>query len=64
LPQSDGGPTGVRYRPCPPDLDGGAAYRASQAALTTLTQAAAQEFKAYNIQVMGIEDFRLMISGI
>jgi NAD(P)-dependent dehydrogenase (short-subunit alcohol dehydrogenase family) len=44
-----------------PQPDEGAAYLASQAALATLTQAAAQEFKAYNIQVMGIEDFRLLI---
>jgi NAD(P)-dependent dehydrogenase (short-subunit alcohol dehydrogenase family) len=39
----------------------GAAYLASQAALAALTQTAAQEFKAYNIQVMGIEDFKLRI---
>ena len=39
----------------------GAAYLASQAALSALTQAAAQEFKAYNIRVMGIEDFRLLV---
>jgi len=39
----------------------GAAYLASQAALAALTQAAAQEFAAYNIQVMEIEDFRLRI---
>ena len=44
-----------------PPSDEGAAYLASQAALSALTQAAAQEFKAYNIQVMGIEDFRLLI---
>jgi len=46
---------------CLPSSDEGAAYLASQAALAALTQAAAQEFKAYNIQVMGIEDFRLRI---
>jgi NAD(P)-dependent dehydrogenase (short-subunit alcohol dehydrogenase family) len=40
---------------------GGAAYRASMAALAALTQAAAQEFKAYNIEVLRIEDFRLLI---
>jgi NAD(P)-dependent dehydrogenase (short-subunit alcohol dehydrogenase family) len=45
-----------------PASDEGAAYLASQAALTALTQAAAQEFKAYNIQVMGIVDFKLLIT--
>ena len=47
--------------PLPPQPKEGAAYLASQAALAALTQAAAQEFKAYNIQVMGIKDFRLLI---
>jgi len=44
----------------PPSYEG-AAYLVSQAALSALTQAAAQEFKAYNIEVLKIEDFRLMI---
>jgi NAD(P)-dependent dehydrogenase (short-subunit alcohol dehydrogenase family) len=51
-------PGEVAYLPLPGE---GAAYLASQAALAALTQAAAQEFKAYNIQVMGIENFRLLI---
>jgi 2,3-dihydro-2,3-dihydroxybenzoate dehydrogenase len=45
----------------PPEPGDGAAYLASQAALAALTQVAAQEFKAYNIQVMGIEEFKLRI---
>jgi NAD(P)-dependent dehydrogenase (short-subunit alcohol dehydrogenase family) len=40
---------------------GGPAYQASQAALSTLTQAAAEEFAAYNIKVLMVEDFRLLI---
>jgi NAD(P)-dependent dehydrogenase (short-subunit alcohol dehydrogenase family) len=43
---------------------GGAAYLASMAALTALIQAAAQEFKAYNIEVLRIEDFRLQIEDL
>jgi NAD(P)-dependent dehydrogenase (short-subunit alcohol dehydrogenase family) len=62
---ADGGrQTGALYRPGlpqQPQSGEGAAYLASQAALAALTQAAAQEFKAYNIQVMGIENFRLLI---
>ena len=51
-------PVGLPQQPQPNE---GAAYLASQAALAALTQVAAQEFKAYNIQVKTIEDFRLMI---
>jgi len=40
----------------------GAAYAASKAGLAALTLVAAQELKAYNIQVVGIADFRLLIS--
>jgi NAD(P)-dependent dehydrogenase (short-subunit alcohol dehydrogenase family) len=40
----------------------GAAYTASKAGLAALTQSAAQELKAYNIQVKTIADFRLLIS--
>jgi NAD(P)-dependent dehydrogenase (short-subunit alcohol dehydrogenase family) len=64
------GGCGSRGRPSPggeemslqPAGEEGAAYLASQAALSALTQAAAREFAAYNIQVMGIEDFRLLIT--
>ena len=38
--------------------DGGPAYRASQAALAELALTAAKEFKAYNIEVLRILDFR------
>ena len=61
LPKQDE-ETARRGRPtCLHQPGEGAAYIASQAALSALTQAAAQEFKAYNIQVMGIKDFRLRI---
>jgi NAD(P)-dependent dehydrogenase (short-subunit alcohol dehydrogenase family) len=42
---------------------GGAAFKISQIALVYLKYLAAQEFAAYNIQVIGIEDFRLMIEN-
>jgi NAD(P)-dependent dehydrogenase (short-subunit alcohol dehydrogenase family) len=38
---------------------GGAAYCASQAALAALTLQARHEFAAYNIQVIGLDDFTL-----
>ena len=47
--------------PLPTQPKEGAAYLASQAALAALTQAAAPEFKAYNIEVLKIEDFKLLI---
>jgi NAD(P)-dependent dehydrogenase (short-subunit alcohol dehydrogenase family) len=59
-----GSPTGRGEPMCSPDKPtptGGPAYLASQAALEALAQLAAEEFKAYNIEVKRIEDFRLLV---
>jgi NAD(P)-dependent dehydrogenase (short-subunit alcohol dehydrogenase family) len=57
-----GGVEAVETQNIAPVQGGGAAYAASQAALSALAQAAAQEFKAYNIDVLRIDDFRLLIA--
>lgn len=51
----------VRAQDNAPDPGGGAAYQITQAGLAALAHAAQREFAAYNIKVMGIEDFRARI---